>query len=142
MSTGEPKTSLGRRALVFQRLLEEVRLARAESRVLVASATAAAPPWTSLTTTRSCCDRLHVGLTENEPMMGRVLVGKVEALLSSLEEAISEVTLCSLLGPEDESARGALDRARRTVELDSARLESAIRAEMATLMMVGRAASA
>lgn len=137
-----PSPCHAERAAVFQRVLEDLRRARAQSRVLAAAVDAPEPPWASLVQTRSHCERLHSGLAESEPVMGQALSGKVENLLCRLEEALFEMTLCSLLGPGDESGRGALGRARRALELDTAHLERAIRADMASQMMLSGIASA
>lgn len=123
-----------RRADIFRCLLEDVRQVRAASSVLVATSDRAHTNWLDLKSSRSQCERLGVALTENHLLMGQDLTAKVSDLLKSLEVAYSEIVLGALLGPGDATGQGAMSRARRAIEQDSALLESSIRRHMAVVM--------
>ncbi len=134
MFGGQTTLQGARRAEVFRRLLEEVRQARAASSVLVQTPHAGTVSWPRLRTTRTLCEQLVERTEQHRGLIGRDLSDKVHALIGSLEIALSEAALSALLGPEDDSGRGALGRARRTIQQDSAYLESSIREQMATLV--------
>lgn len=135
MFVSQMNLQMARRAEVFRGVLEDVRQVRAEAHVLVGDLAEGEGPWARLGATRDICDRLGSGVEENQRLFGRELSEKVRLLLGALEVALSELTLSVLLGPDDEWGRGARGRARHSVDQDSLRLESAIRADMAALMV-------
>ncbi len=127
-------SEMTRRADMFRCLLEDVRQVRAASTVLVETSDRAHTDWRDLKTSRRQCDRLGAVLQENRLLMGQDLTSKVSDLLKSLEVAYSEIVLGALLGPGDATGAGAISRARRAIEQDSAVLESSIRRHMAVVM--------
>lgn len=124
-----------RRAEVFPLLLEDVRAARAETKVLLQALELGTPPLGNLREARARCEKVAAQLDENHRLMSMELRAKLSAFVRGLEEAHSELTLCCMLGVEDASGERALARARRTVQVESARLEASIRAEMAALVL-------
>lgn len=132
--TSQVTFQVARRAEVFRRLLEEVRQARAASTVLIDGSRALSPCWPELSVTRALCEQMSVRTEQDHLVMGRDLAELVRTLIGTLEMALAEVALGALLGPEDDTGQGALGRARRSIERDSAYIEGSIRRQMATLM--------